>query len=116
MRCFLILTLLTFSTLTYGQSPTFRSLLDLNHNVDNNIYPLSESDTEQENLYWANIFFNYYKNPNTRGTQGPDKNMFFSISYEYLIQKKISSDSAISLFFPIGTTKDRGKINQTGID
>lgn len=75
-----------------GQSPTYQALVKLNYNIDNNEYNLKSQSGIDSNFYWANIFFNYYKNPNTRGLMKADEDMIFSVGYEYLICENSPSD------------------------
>ena len=114
MQYLITLSLLFLFSSSFGQSPTFRALLALKHDVDNNLYDLKREEVEEGDFFQTNIFFNYYKNRNIRGSQGPEENMIFSVGYEYLIKKEIHSGSSIVFTFPIGTKKD--KVNASKLE
>lgn len=91
---------------SFGQSPTFQALVALDHDVNNNSYELRANRRSMSELFWTNIYFNYYKNLNIRGSQKPDESMIFSVGYEYLIQTNIEGNSELVFSFPKGSEKD----------
>ncbi len=64
MYIFISILFLIVISSSYGQSRTFQALVGLNHVVDNNAYELKKGEESKSELFWTNIYFNYYKNPN----------------------------------------------------
>jgi hypothetical protein len=73
---------------SFGQSATYKALLALNHNVDNNSYNLkskltNDAFTTKKSLIWSNVYFKYYKSNNI---DVPDGAMRFAIMNEQTYQ------------------------------
>ena len=118
MKYFLITIFLFFIySFSHSQSPTYKALLALSHNVDNNQYDLNfAKPSTTENSFFTNVFFKYYKNPNIQNV-GPDESFIFSIGYQYLISSKITQHSRSEFSFPLYSKKDKKRrVNIATID
>lgn len=110
MRYFLIIAFqIFFLSSVYPQSPTFKALVELNHNVDNNSFDLKSIELNtSENSVFINAFFKYYRNPNIQNANAGES-MIFSIGYQYLIGVKITKEIKNDFLFPLTSSKDRKK-------
>lgn len=102
MKRFLVIIFLFLSTKSFSQSPTFQALVNLTHDVDNNEFDLETKPTieafdEKKNTIWGNVYFKYFKNPNTRGAQRSDEDMKFSIRTQFLYRIYFTHDTIFSI-------------------
>ena len=108
----LVLIILFFGSIkSFSQSTTFQALLNLNHNVDNNKFdletkPTKEAFGEMKSVIWNNVYFEYFKNPNTMGSQRPDESMKFLVKNQFLYKIYCKSDTVFEINLSKGT-KDK---------
>jgi len=102
---FFSLSLCFIDASSYGQETTVIALGKLQHKVDNNQFDLDKERISDSNLVWANLFFNYYKNPRYAYEEG-FKNMILSVGLEYLIQVKVTPNFTGEFIFPKRTPDD----------
>lgn len=102
MKRVIAIIFLFLSVKSLSQSPTFQALVNLNHNVDNNKFdleakPTKEDFNEKKSTVWGNVYFKYFKNPNTMGSQRPDESMKFSIRNQFLYRIYFTRDTTFMI-------------------
>jgi len=94
----------------HAQTPTYRALMKLVLDENNNAYdPEEVQPIQDKNMIWWNLYFNYYKNPDWADTNG-DEVMVLSLGIEYVIQIKIGPGFDSGFDFPRKTPKDIIKV------
>src|SRR6188768_2170162 len=102
MNRVIIIVFLFLSVKSFSQSPTFQALVKLNHNVHNDKFdleakPTKEAFSEKKSTVWGNVYFRYFKNPNTMGSQSPDESMKFAVMNQFLYSIYCTHDTIFTI-------------------